>query len=52
MNTERLDSYLHSTVVFLSDNAIYALCFPRQMLLYSQEVGEDCTSNEEDLFIL
>ncbi|XP_061577328.1 DENN domain-containing protein 11 [Cololabis saira] len=24
----------------------------RQMLLYSQEVGEDCTSNEEDLFIL
>lgn len=22
------------------------------MLLYSQEVGEDCTSNEEDLFIL
>lgn len=28
------------------------LCYPRQMLLYSQEVGEDCTSNEEDLFIL
>uniref|UniRef100_A0A3Q4MXG9 DENN domain-containing protein 11 n=1 Tax=Neolamprologus brichardi TaxID=32507 RepID=A0A3Q4MXG9_NEOBR len=24
----------------------------RQLLLYSQEVGEDCTSNEEDLFIL
>lgn len=24
----------------------------RQMLLYSQEVDEDCTSNEEDLFIL
>uniref|UniRef100_A0AAQ6A9E3 DENN domain-containing protein 11 n=1 Tax=Amphiprion ocellaris TaxID=80972 RepID=A0AAQ6A9E3_AMPOC len=24
----------------------------RQLLLYSQEVDEDCTSNEEDLFIL
>ena len=24
----------------------------RQMLMYSQEVGEDCSSCEEDLFIL
>uniref|UniRef100_A0A673KHJ0 DENN domain-containing protein 11 n=1 Tax=Sinocyclocheilus rhinocerous TaxID=307959 RepID=A0A673KHJ0_9TELE len=28
------------------------LCEQRQMLLYSQEVDGDCTSNEEDLFIL
>lgn len=28
------------------------LCEQRQLLLYSQEVDGDCTSNEEDLFIL
>lgn len=27
-------------------------CFCRQLLLYSQEVDGDCTSSEEDLFIL
>ncbi|XP_051512151.1 DENN domain-containing protein 11-like isoform X3 [Myxocyprinus asiaticus] len=36
-----------------ADRAKYRkLCEQRQLLLYSQEVDGDCTSNEEDLFIL